>query len=84
MKAPEADGKLRFAPKMPGQGLASPCGVWGRAPLSSIGFDNNGFISSLGRLRMKTPFLFGRPQCIQRPTMGLVENGSELPARSGT
>ena len=46
----QIDDKPRLVPQMPGQGLASPCGVRGKAPLSLIGFDNTGFVSSLSPL----------------------------------
>ena len=45
--APQTVDKARFAPKMPGQGLASPCGARGKAPLSPVGFDNTCFVNSL-------------------------------------
>ena len=50
----QIDDKPRLASKMPGQGLASPCGAWGRAPLSPVGFDNNGLVGSMGQ---GTPWL---------------------------
>ena len=51
----EAADKPRIASRMPEQGLASPCGVRGKAPLSPVGFDNTGLVNALKRLMALVP-----------------------------